>query len=161
VSAADLPHLRRVLGTIRGDLQRATVTQQRRETIDHMRADQPACSLSLLRPGVGEEHADRGQRTKWDARHEIDDITFDQAHVAKTSGLDRFEHSGNSRSVDIDPHDLFVRAYFGHLDQRFASAETDVEDDVVSGAEDILERQRRAFDRDSPSRHRPFIGGQS
>ena len=96
-----------------------------------------------------------------DTSDELEHVALDNPNVAKAPRLDGFENCSDSGRVNVDTDDVLVGAKLGDFDQRFAAAESDVEDHVDARIEQVVERQRRALDAKSPSLHRPLIRNDS
>ena len=154
----------RIVGVVCSHVQRAAYTQQMSECSNEVGSNETTDTLPLLGPRVGKEHSNGRERSPWNSRHELDDVTLHNTHVPQAAALDGLEHRGDSRSVHVDTDHGFAGSRVGQFDQRFASAESDVDHDIAgprAAAEDFFEDQFIAIDGDPPSLNRPFVRNSS
>ena len=79
-------------------MQIAPGAEPQRELVHEIRLEEPSLVMTLLRPGIGEEDMDTGERCGGDHRcHELDRVVLDHANVAETELGDASQQAANPR----------------------------------------------------------------
>ena len=84
-------------------------------------------SLRVLRPRVGKEDPDLVDRRRHQTFDEDQGVTFDNAEIDESKGVNVVEKASDSRTMDVDRYETHVGQMARHMRRQVAIAGTDLE----------------------------------
>jgi len=117
-----------VLQPVGGGVQDPAFPELRRRQGGKRRLHHAALVMALLRPRVGEEKMDRGERPVGD--HVLEDVhrvVADDTQIFQLLGMNSVQETSDPWAVDLDRDEIHVGMRLGDLDRGFAHARADLE----------------------------------
>ena len=147
-------HLRCVVLPVGGSVQVAAGGELARRERGEGRLHKAALVVAFLRPGVGEEQVDGGERAIGDHLFQhFERVVADDAQVLQLFLSDQLQQAADAGTMDFDGDEISVRARFRDLRRRIAHAGADLEHQGGLASEDRRGPQQFILEFDAVDGH--------
>jgi len=100
-----------------------------------------ALVVALLRPGIGKEEVDRGERAIADhVLEHIERVVADDAQVGELLALDAIQQAADARAMHLDRHEIGFGVRLGDLERGLAHAGADLEHELFRGSNLLIRK---------------------